>query len=92
MPKSIVCKLVIVGGGNVGSNVDHGADVLAVTSETKLRKCKEANHAKINVCKLAIVGGGNVGSKADHDADVLAVKSETKQGNKYVTHAKINCL
>ena len=47
MPKSIVCKLAIVGGDNVGSKGDHDAGVLAVTSETKIRKCKEATHAKI---------------------------------------------
>ena len=48
MPNSIVCKLLIVDGGNVGSKADHDADFLAVTSETKLRKCKEATHAKID--------------------------------------------
>ena len=40
MLKSFLCKLAIVVGGNVGSKGDHDADVLAVTSETKLKKCK----------------------------------------------------
>ena len=73
-----MCKLAIVGDGNVGSKGDHEADVMAVTSETKLRMCKERPMSKSIVCKLAIVGGGNVGSNGDLDADVLAVTSEKK--------------
>ena len=41
MSNSIVYKFAIVVGGNVGSNDDHDTDVVAVTSETQLRTCKD---------------------------------------------------
>ena len=41
MPNSILCKLAIAVGGNVGSKRDRNADVLAVTSATELRNCKD---------------------------------------------------
>ena len=49
MPKSLVCKLAIVVGGIAGSNDDHDADVLAVTSETQLRTCKDPCQNKVCV-------------------------------------------